>query len=93
MQKINFLSLLILFIAIIVLPSTALAPPGAVQNTSPTGVVPGAMTIQQTASQAMPVPTPFTQGEQVTGLGPWIYIGSLVIIIAIAGFVYIYVFR
>jgi hypothetical protein len=93
MQRSTVFLLLLLLIALIALPACALAPPGAVQNTSRGAPVQTARPVLPTASPVTAVPTVFIPGEQAAGLGPWLFVGIVVIIIAIAGFVYVYVFR
>ena len=93
MQRSSFFFLLFFLVALISVPAGALAPPGAVQNTSPVASVPTAMPVHPAATHAAALPTAFTPGQPAAGLGPWLYIGIVVILIAIAGFVYVYVFR
>jgi hypothetical protein len=93
MQRSSLFLLLLLLIALIALPACALAPPGAAQNTSPGAPVTTALPLLPTASPATALPTLFIPIQQVNASNPWLYIGIVVIIIAIAGFVYAYVFR
>jgi hypothetical protein len=93
MQRSSFFLLLLLLVALVSLPAGALAPPGAVQNTSPGTQLPTARPVLPTASLVTASPTLFIPVEQVDASNPWLYIGIVVIIIAIAGFVYVYVFR
>jgi hypothetical protein len=93
MQRSPVFLLLLLLVALVAMPACALGPPGAVQNTSPGVPVQTARPVLPTASPVTAFPTIFIPGEQAAGLGPWLFIGIVVIVIAIAGFVYLYVFR